>query len=251
MRQIGITETYDPCFVPDWETRLLEANIVISKELSDEMIEKLLIVQGRVIFHHTITGQGGSVLEPNVKTPEFEFGQFEKLVERGFPISHYVLRIDPVILFNPECMANVKKTLVLWDGYVKKKNLKIPIRCRVSVIDLYRHVLDRLESANIVLGWKDFTATQLVFDEIESILGKYSGSFAFECCVEQKFRTELIERCGCASLKDIEILCPADMSLYGAPDKKQRGECMCLAKKQILGVKPGRCPHGCLYCFWK
>lgn len=251
MRQIGITETYDPCFVPDWETRLLEANIVISKELSDEMVEKLLIVQDRVIFHHTVTGQGGSVLEPNVKTPEFEFSQFEKLVERGFPISHYVLRLDPIILFNPECMSNVKKTLGLWDSYVKKKNLKIPIRCRVSVIDLYKHVLDRLVSANIVLGWKDFTAPQLVFDEIESILGKYSASFAFECCAEQKFRTELIERCGCASLKDVEILCPADMSLYGLPDKKQRGECMCLAKKQILGVKPGRCPHGCLYCFWK
>lgn len=33
MNRIGITETYDPCFVPDWEVRLLDANIVISKEL--------------------------------------------------------------------------------------------------------------------------------------------------------------------------------------------------------------------------
>lgn len=30
MNRIGITETYDPCFVPDWEVRLLDANIVIS-----------------------------------------------------------------------------------------------------------------------------------------------------------------------------------------------------------------------------
>jgi hypothetical protein len=70
MRKIGITETYDPCFVPDWETKLLDANIVISKELNDEMIEKLLVTQDRVICHHTVTGQGGTVLEPNVKTPE-------------------------------------------------------------------------------------------------------------------------------------------------------------------------------------
>ena len=42
MKSIGITETYDPCFVPDWETRLLDANIIISKELSDEMIEKFM-----------------------------------------------------------------------------------------------------------------------------------------------------------------------------------------------------------------
>ena len=63
MKQIGITETYDPCFVSDWETKLLDVNIIISKELSDEMIEKLLIVQDKVIFHHTVTGQGGTILD--------------------------------------------------------------------------------------------------------------------------------------------------------------------------------------------
>lgn len=45
MNYIGITETSDPCFHPDWETRLLAANIIISKELSFEMTEKLLVVQ--------------------------------------------------------------------------------------------------------------------------------------------------------------------------------------------------------------
>ena len=53
MKYVGITETYDPCFVPDWETKLLEANVVISKELSDEMVEKLLIVQDRVNYPRT------------------------------------------------------------------------------------------------------------------------------------------------------------------------------------------------------
>lgn len=66
MNYIGITETSDPCFHTDWETRLLAANIIISKELSFEMTENLLIVQDRVIFHHTVTGQGGTVLEPGV-----------------------------------------------------------------------------------------------------------------------------------------------------------------------------------------
>ena len=96
MKQVGITETYDPCFVIDWETKLLDANIVISKELSDEMIEKLLVVGDRVIFHHTVTGQGNTVLEPNVRVPEYEFEQFRKLIARGFPYTHYVLRLDPI-----------------------------------------------------------------------------------------------------------------------------------------------------------
>ena len=41
----------------------MDVNIIISKELSDEMIEKLLIVQDKVIFHHTVTGQGGTILD--------------------------------------------------------------------------------------------------------------------------------------------------------------------------------------------
>ena len=120
------------------------------------MIEKLLIVQNKVIFHHTITGQGGTVLEPNVKPPQFEFEQFKKLYERGFDLSHYVLRIDPIILFNPECMDNVKFTLNLWEEFCKKNN--VILRCRVSIIDLYNHVLARLKAANVVLGWESFTA---------------------------------------------------------------------------------------------
>ena len=31
MKQIGITETYDPCFISDWETKLQDVNIIISK----------------------------------------------------------------------------------------------------------------------------------------------------------------------------------------------------------------------------
>lgn len=249
MRPVGITETFDPCFVPDWETKLLDANIIISKELNDEMIEKLLIVQNKVIFHHTVTGQGGTVLEPNVKPPQFEFEQFKKLHERGFDLSHYVLRIDPIILFNPECMDNVKFTLNLWEEFCKKNN--VILRCRVSIIDLYNHVLARLKAANVVLGWESFTAPQLVFDKAADILSKYRDSFVFECCAEQKFNCNFIQKIGCASMKDLAIIEPPDIWDYGMPEKKQRQECMCIMKKQILGVKPGRCGHQCLYCFWK
>ena len=78
----------------------------------------------------------------------------------------------------------------------------------------------------------------------------FKDTFDFECCAEQKFKADFISHFGCASYKDIEIL-QKDKNEYGEPEKKQRQECQCLAKKQILGVKPGRCAHQCLYCFWK
>lgn len=54
----------------------------------------------------------------------------------------------------------------------------------------------------------------------------------------------------CASYKDL-ILLHVNGDSYGQPVKKQRDDCMCLAKRQILGTIPRRCPHGCLYCFWQ
>lgn len=248
MKQIGITETFDPCFIQDWETRLLEANVIISKELSDEMVEKLCIVQDRVIFHHTVTGQGGSVLEPGVETPETEFIQFTKLIEGGFPLSHYVLRLDPIILLDAETQSRVVKVLDLWKTWLVETNNSI--RCRVSIVDLYPHVKERLAAAGITPFYGTFTAPRAVFRRATDILAPYSGLFRFESCAERDFQAMFIRRLGCASEEDLKIL-GVNLSDYGPPAKKQRGECMCLAKKQILGVKPGRCAHGCLYCFWK
>lgn len=248
MKQIGITETFDPCFVDGWETKLLEANIIISKELSDEMIEKLLITQDRVIFHHTVTGQGNSILEPNVKSTEFEFEQFKKLISRGFPISHYVLRVDPIMLFNQTCLNNVRKVFDLWSDYAQTNIVKI--RTRVSIIDLYNHVIERFTIANFKIPWKSFTAPQLVFNKAESIMYKYTSFLNFECCAEQNFSNAFINKLGCASNEDLRIL-NVRLDDYGKPEKKQRDTCMCLAKKQILNVKPSRCGHQCLYCFWK
>ncbi len=248
MKRIGITETYDPCFVPDWETKLLEANIVISKELNDEMIEKLLLVQDRVIFHHTVTGQGGTILEPNVKPSEYEFDQFKKLKARGFDLRHYVLRLDPIILWSAETQANIQKVLAMWSSVVDE--MKQYIRCRVSVVDLYPHVKQRLDSVGFKVFYDTFTAPDAVFRRVDTILAPYYQKFTFEACADPKLLPYNILECGCASYKDIERL-GLDPAEYGMQDKKQRPDCRCLAKKQILNVKPRRCPHGCLYCFWK
>ena len=204
MKKIGITETYDPCFVPDWETKLLEANIVISKELNDEMIEKLLIVQDRVIFHHTVTGQGGTILEPNVQTPEHEFTQFRKLLSRGFPLTHYVLRLDPIILWSKETQDNIIKVLELWKPVVEE--CRNQIRCRVSVVDLYPHVKERLAAAGYKVFYDTFTAPDAVFRRIDTIFCPYYHTFQFECCAEPKLFPYNFESRGCASDKDLALL---------------------------------------------
>lgn len=247
MKQIGVTETYDPCYVSDWDDKLLDANIIITKELSDDMIHKLLGSVDKVVLHHTVTGQGGTWLEPGVKGSAEEFAQFEKLIKLGFPLSHYALRLDPLIPIDKDCINNIQSVLYAWNKYAGLKGHTI--RCRVSMIDMYNHVLVRFNEANKIVPWEGFHAPDKVFRFIEQLFIKYSN-LEYESCAEDKFDPELVERTSCVSNKDLNIL-NQNTDEYGFPNQKQRSLCGCLAKKQILGVKPGRCPHKCLYCYWK
>lgn len=244
MKQFGITETGDPAFVSGWEKRLLDVNIVISKELTDEMIEKLVDNQNKVIFHHTVTGLGGSVFEPGVKEQNHELEQARKLFDAGFPISHYVLRVDPIVPVNKETIDKAFSVLSNWLTFGKR------LRCRISIMDLYNHVKERFWENSIQVQF-GFTASDSVFDYIARKTGEWKDHYEFECCAEPKLATvPWIDSCGCASEKDLRIL-GLDPSEYGRPENPQRKTCMCLAKKQILGVKPSRCEHKCLYCFWR
>lgn len=56
---VGITETYDPCFVKDFESMLTQpVNIVITKELTDKLIDICIRNKEKIILHHTVTGHG-------------------------------------------------------------------------------------------------------------------------------------------------------------------------------------------------
>lgn len=248
MIQIGTTETYDPAFVMDWDKKLLDTNIIITKRLDDDMIKKLVYNERKVIVHHTITGQGGTYLEPNVETPEHEFLQFQKLISK-ISISQYVLRVDPIIPFGREYLDRVEKVLKMYYDFLETEP-PFKIRCRVSVIDLYPHVIERFESEGHKVPWKSFHAPAELINHVGNLLGKYSKHLKFESCAEPLFnKFDYIEQIGCVSKRDFEVF--GEVCEEELPKTPQRSHCLCLAKKNILGVKPSRCPHQCLYCYWK
>lgn len=247
MKSVGVTETYDPCYVEDLESKLLpEANIIITKKLTRDLSDIILSNSNRVILHHTITGHGGSELEPGVRDYRDEINSAYDLFNKGFPRSNYVLRLDPII---PISNDHLKKSFYVLDRSSELLYDGNPIRCRISVLDMYPHVVNNLQ----LLGlnhWNSFHAPKQIFEYIEDLLKDYSDRFLFESCAESKFSDEFIRKVGCINYEDLEIL-SVDKSEYSFPKSKQRTLCNCLMKKQILGVKPSRCPNRCIYCYWK
>lgn len=86
---------------------------------------------------------GGTMIEPRVPDYKTQLQNIVKLLQKGFPSDHMVLRIDPIIPTD-EGLARVKTVL---DDFIAL-NTGIT-RVRFSVLDQYKHVNDRLVEAGI------------------------------------------------------------------------------------------------------
>lgn len=235
MIPFGVTERGDAGLDFSWTQRLCAGNIIISKELNDDLIKALCAFSNRIIFHMTCTGYGGTILEPNVSTVSWTHSQLKKLLEAGFPISQVVLRLDPII---PTDKGIKLASCVL--AKFRDSGIK---RVRFSFLDMYPYVAKRFFDSKIRRPYDTFTAPKEMRDKALEMISQYENIYVFESCGESNKYA-----CGCISEKDF--------SLLGIPYTKtaggyQRAMCMCDGAKTELLKSKRRCLHECLYCYWK
>ena len=234
---IGVTESGDPSFNLDIFDNLYSGNIIITKRLTNALIDKLIENKDKIILHCTCTGMGSSVLEPFVPKKEVTRKKFGELLERGFPIEQCVLRIDPCI----PTKKGIENACAVVDLF-SDTGIK---RVRFSVLDMYEHVKKRFEECGLPLPYETFHAPleeRLKIRDILVSLGKKYG-FEVEACGEPG-----IESISCLSQKDIDILGLTDkIKLVG--NAEQRSNCHCPSNKKQL-IKDGfkkKCGNGCKY----
>ena len=239
-QRIGITEAGEVSFNLDVFDRLYRGNVIITKRLTDALIAKLAEHQSKIILHLTVTGQGGGVLEKMVPTAEQTKAKFDKLIDAGFPISHVVLRIDPIVP-TPVGLGKAMHVVELF----KDSGIK---RVRFSLLDMYNHVVKRFKEVGLPLPYQTFHAPLKDRTYVYNVLIEKGGEYGFdvEVCGEPG-----IASVPCLSQKDIDILGLTDeITLVG--NAGQRRTCRCAGnKKERLTGKPHQCENACLYCFWK
>lgn len=237
MVKVGITERGDAGLDFSWERKLLPANIIISKELNDKLIEKLVKNKDKIIFHMTCTGLGGTVIEPHVPSIDWTYKQFYKLYTMGFPVSHVVLRVDPVIPVEYGINA-VNNVLSMFSNTGIK-------RVRYSFVDMYPHARKRFNLAHLPLPYgNNFEASEEQKYKAMDVMRNYNDIYTFEACAENNADMK-----GCISETDLEILgITESISDYVCGQRKL---CLCPQGKTELLSNNCRCSHGCLYCYWK
>lgn len=241
-QRIGITESSEVAFNLEAFDNLYKGNIIITKRLTDKLIEKLVEHKDKIILHCCVTGMGGSRIEPFVPTVEQTLGKFKKLISDGFPIEHVVLRVDPIVPTDKGINTAI--------GVLKAFGGLGIARVRISFLDNYKHVRERFreEKIDVLYDGKFHAPLETRLKALETIKS---------CAFENGFRD--VEACGepsiesipCLSQKDIDILgLSNEITLVGSAG--QRKSCSCPSNKsEIIKEKPHRCKNACLYCFWK
>lgn len=257
--KIGITEAGDAGVDLSWENKLdsVDAAILITKNITPRFSEAALRHKEKLIVHATVTGYGGTVLEPNVPHWSEQLSNLNQLVSSGFPINRTVVRVDPIIPTQKGCAVAAS---------VMEEAMKCGYsRFRISLIDMYPHVRKRFAEAGLPLPYGDSfspgnkeieLANKLIlnmFSIRKSLVDLFmkvapSPPLVIEACAEPKL-IHAIQR-GCVSSFDLELL-------GLSPDKDgegagyQRKNCLCYAgKKELLSAREP-CAHRCLYCYWK
>ena len=126
MLDVGITERGDPALDLSWKEPVLKGlpSILITKDplaLSKEITSDM-----NIIVHCTITGYGGTKLEPNVPVPEMSIKGLLRIIDI-IGIERVVLRIDPIILYD---MGAIRKDVTQH----LSNEIKNKIRKRISLL---------------------------------------------------------------------------------------------------------------------
>jgi hypothetical protein len=207
MIEFGITERGDAGLDHAW---LRHAGPVIAITKSPQLLPVPL--RDNVIVHCTITGFGGTYLEPGVATTAVTLAAYRNIVA-AIGGERCVLRVDPII--------PTERGLALAKSIIAQRLGRV----RISYIDNYPRLGFRLP-------WTTFHAPnrpQLPDCEI-------CGEPGLQCT-------------GCVSERDFRAL---GIPLPLLPILKgQRMACKCLAEKTELLSNRKPCLHGCLYCYWR
>ena len=240
-QRIGVTESGEISFNLDAFDRLYDGNIIITKRLTDKVIEKLIEYKDKIILHLTVTGMGGTRIEPFVPKAEDTHAKLVKLIESGFPLSHIVIRVDPIVP-TEKGIETALGVITAFSGLGIK-------RLRFSFLDNYKHVRKRFKEEGIAeLYGGEFHAPLKLRQEYATKIEEVAHDGGFES----------VEACGEPGIESLSCLSQRDIDILGLTDKiilegsaEQRDSCGCPANKtQIVRVKPHRCEHKCLYCYW-
>jgi hypothetical protein len=193
----------------------------------------------QVYVHLTITGLGGSPLEPGIP-PWKEIAQMipelAHLVKGPERISW---RFDPIIA--AEDYSGLIENFPLFSGMAEKIRRQGITTCRTSWASPYKKVIRRMQKKGFALRTYSPEEQASQAKELEGVADSL-GMKLFYCSMEGFTRSRCIDGALLTRLHPQGLVCSTKKA------KGQRTACGCTESIDI-GWYSLKCAHGCIYCY--
>lgn len=219
--------------------------VLWSKDLSKVLadiggVRDALAGYDQIFCHFTITGLGGSALEPGVPPWEVAIEQLPGLIGLCGGAQRIAVRFDPIVHWHDH--GGIKSNLPLAEPIFKECSRWGITEIKISFATLYSKVLRR------GWAWHDPPPEEKLKIAAELLELADSLGLALHACSDP-----LLERAGIPPSRciDGQLLSELHPQRLPAPTGKARGQrerCNCTVSVDI-GSYVMRCPGGCLYCY--
>ncbi|HEX7400789.1 MAG TPA: DUF1848 family protein [candidate division Zixibacteria bacterium] len=212
-------------------------NMLVHSRLN-RVLEKL----DQIYVLLTVTGLGGTPLEPNAPSADQIFQQLPAIIDFIGSPRRLAIRYDPLIdvLFQgKERLSNLD--INRFSDILNRAQFFGVERVIVSYVTLYRKVIKRLKANN--------------FEILEHPLEEITGFIQNQMIPQVEKLGMRLSTCvlpnltqkGCIDVRTLIEMHPLRIPCSQAKDKTQRGECHC-TKSLDIG-QWFSCCHGCVYCY--
>jgi hypothetical protein len=198
----------------------------------------------QLFFHLTLTGLGGTTLEPGVAEPSVVARQLAALVELAGSPERVTWRFDPIIVWRQGArVASNLRGLDQWMTMASGAGLK---RVTVSLCQDYPKIRRRFARAGIARVEPTAARVRALAMRLLD-LGAQHGLDVQSCCCPPLAAAGLAPaRCVDSGL--LTRLHPQGLPAASGKDQGQRPACGCTPSLDI-GDYALSCPRGCLYCY--
>lgn len=188
----------------------------------------------------TITGLGGSPLEPSVPPWQDAVHQLNALVDLVADPRRVAVRFDPIVHWRE---AGVVQSNVPYAEAIFRAAAKHGIpRVISSFVQMYAKVRRR------DWPWHDPPAEEKVAIGRQLVALARAYGLSLRACCDPFLLAAGAEPSHCIDAALLTALHPRGLPADPRPDKGQRTGCGCTVSVDI-GAYKQRCPNGCLYCY--